>query len=676
MIKVKGPDGSIANFPDGTPPEVMQNAMRQKFGGPQQQAAPPVAAPPSQPPIIQTSSPLPQTSSSGEYDAAPDAPPATFDPTPPTFMEGVKNADTAIRSAAITAADQGSFGAIPWMARKAAGLFGADPNVVQNEVKKANDYLGPTASGAIGIGAQMLPASKMIQGVGAGARAIGMTGKLADIGVNAVGGAGIGAADALGHGGDVTSGAGVGALAGAGGGLVGQALGGIGNMVSRARLPPEQKAAAKIYDMLQKSGNDPAALQKMVTDLGPEAMVVDALGKHGTALGRASANIDPAARETLSSAMLGRSEGQNQRLADTIFEAAGLPAGSRVSADKIKEMLSASAQPGINAAYHAAEQAGAVLDWSKLTQIMRAPAVKSAYGSAMKSIRNLEAADGNPATFNNALSRLDLAKQKIDDMAGSAFSSGEPQKGREMSIVAKGLRGKIDEAMGSSEYADARRLAGTNFKSLDAVDAGAAMAMPNARNDVIAAGKAAQAENAGNVAQGYAAQQAENLLGKRSMAGTVNGLMTPMARESYQAALGAKGAAKVDNALKSERAFNASKNDLTGNSTTAQQLRDMLSGGVATGLAGAGVAYQSGQDMWSSGALGALAGALRKGVPAGIKKMTEKNAMAIAPHIAEMLTRRVLPNAPAGASPTAQQVQAIIRMLSIAAPVAASQSIR
>lgn len=34
MITVHTPDGGVAQFPDGTPPEAIQNAMRQKFGGP------------------------------------------------------------------------------------------------------------------------------------------------------------------------------------------------------------------------------------------------------------------------------------------------------------------------------------------------------------------------------------------------------------------------------------------------------------------------------------------------------------------------------------------------------------------------------------------------------------------------------------------------------------------
>ncbi len=40
MIEVELPDGSIAEFPDGTPNEVIQRVLAQQFGGPQQPAAP------------------------------------------------------------------------------------------------------------------------------------------------------------------------------------------------------------------------------------------------------------------------------------------------------------------------------------------------------------------------------------------------------------------------------------------------------------------------------------------------------------------------------------------------------------------------------------------------------------------------------------------------------------
>lgn len=45
MIEVELPDGSIAEFPDGTPPETIKGVLQKKFGGPQQAPAPAAAAP-------------------------------------------------------------------------------------------------------------------------------------------------------------------------------------------------------------------------------------------------------------------------------------------------------------------------------------------------------------------------------------------------------------------------------------------------------------------------------------------------------------------------------------------------------------------------------------------------------------------------------------------------------
>jgi len=39
MIEIRGPDGSINRFPDGTPDDVIERAMRQQFGGPEPEAA-------------------------------------------------------------------------------------------------------------------------------------------------------------------------------------------------------------------------------------------------------------------------------------------------------------------------------------------------------------------------------------------------------------------------------------------------------------------------------------------------------------------------------------------------------------------------------------------------------------------------------------------------------------
>lgn len=54
MIEIGAPDGSVVEFPDGTPDEVMNSAMRARFGGPSPAAAPvaPPVAPPVGPPAL------------------------------------------------------------------------------------------------------------------------------------------------------------------------------------------------------------------------------------------------------------------------------------------------------------------------------------------------------------------------------------------------------------------------------------------------------------------------------------------------------------------------------------------------------------------------------------------------------------------------------------------------
>lgn len=67
MIEVEGPDGSIIEFPDGTPDDVIKGVMQRQFGAPQQpQAAP--AQPPQMPP--QPQPPANQRPAPVDWDAA------------------------------------------------------------------------------------------------------------------------------------------------------------------------------------------------------------------------------------------------------------------------------------------------------------------------------------------------------------------------------------------------------------------------------------------------------------------------------------------------------------------------------------------------------------------------------------------------------------------------------
>lgn len=65
MIEVDLPDGSVAEFPDGTPPEVIKGALQKKYGAPQQAAQASPAAPPERPSWFPSLSAATDASASG-----------------------------------------------------------------------------------------------------------------------------------------------------------------------------------------------------------------------------------------------------------------------------------------------------------------------------------------------------------------------------------------------------------------------------------------------------------------------------------------------------------------------------------------------------------------------------------------------------------------------------------
>ena len=110
-----------------------------------------------------------------------------------------------------------------------------------------------------------------------------------------------------------------------------------------------------------------------MTELGPEAMLVDLLGKQGTSMGRAAANVSPEAREILEGATRARKSGQNERIVGTLEDATGLPRGSRLTVDEFKNKAYNQASPEINRAYNAARAAGYDLPRTPFEAVLIAP---------------------------------------------------------------------------------------------------------------------------------------------------------------------------------------------------------------------------------------------------------------------------------------------------------------
>ena len=459
----------------------------------------------------------------------------------------------------------------------------------------------------------------------------------------AIGGAGYGGFSAAGHDEEIGEGIFYGGAFGAGGQALGHAIGNAtqyaGKLLKQWGYGTPQQAAHKILELAQSMGlTAPAAKQRMA-ELGPEGMLVDLLGKPGTSMGRAAANVSPEAREIIETATSARKAGQNERIVGTMEDATGLPRGSRLTVEELNKQTYNQASPEINRAYNAARAAGYDLPRTPFESVLKSPMGSEAYDHAAKSLLNRTAISGEDAA--SELARLDMTKRILDSKASAARRAGDYNTADEAAGLARTLREQMDASIAGPEYSQARALRRDLYGKESAIKMGDKLAGGRiAANLPKLAGKVPE-ENRGLLGKAYAVKQSENLLNRNSTEGALNRLSTPLAKEASNAALG-PNAPKLNMALANERTFNATHRELTGNSTTARQFMDVL-GGTGVGLLGA---YTTGQDLMTGGITGALLGAGRRYAPLLTARIASNKKRALAPEIAGLLTRRALPNTP------------------------------
>jgi hypothetical protein len=238
------------------------------------------------------------------------------------------------------------------------------------------------------------------------------------------------------------------------------------------------------------------------------------------------------------------------------------------------------------------------------------------------------------------LARLDMAKRVLDSKAKVGYRAGDDTTGAAASGLAKRLRERMDQSIAGPEYATARGLRQRAYETENAVGLGADLArgrVPASLPDQV---RAIGAENLTPLRQGYALQQAENLLNRNSTEGALNRLSTPLGRDAYEAAFGDQ-APRLAKALEAEKRFNASAREVTGNSTTARQIAELL----GFGGGGAATAALFGLDATTGGLGGAALSLARRSAPALQRQLATKGQRAMAPHIAEILTGKTLPAA-------------------------------
>lgn len=228
MIEVELPDGTIAEFPDGTPNETIKGALQKKFG--KRQAA-------KEPASLRE-----------KFDAL------------PAWRKPLQAADDIIRQTV----DGITFGYGDKIAAKMNELTGLDSlsasDLVTGETPLSRERAKTAEAGeragfagtAANIAGSLLPVSKLMK-AGVTAQAIP---KMPRVPGAMMDGSAIGALNALGHDQDVTTGTAVGAAAGGGGDLIGRSLGKTATLLAEKGKIPSLEAITSKASKLYKSADD------------------------------------------------------------------------------------------------------------------------------------------------------------------------------------------------------------------------------------------------------------------------------------------------------------------------------------------------------------------------------------------------------------------------------------
>ncbi len=424
-------------------------------------------------------------------------------------------------------------------------------------------------------------------------------------------------------------GAAIGGLTGGGAATALTAAPAVSGFIARRSGKPTSQAQARILQAL-----NPEGVAKL-DDLGPDGMLIDALGERGRALGRAAANASPEARETLETASRARMAGQSDRLTDSLLQASRMKEPQSTS--EMIQGVRNKARPSINAAYDEARSLGQDIDMSAFDDLFQTDMGQKALQEGQRLARDRMVAEGitgEPST----LAILDEAKKALDDMARPSLGQGPNNQQSIAGMLSRSLRQRIDDLM--PEYGGARELAASAKRRENAVTIGAEGAKPRVPADYARRAEKATMAHPDEVAQGYAGAKIDALQNRRDTPGAVDTLFGPRRQQdAMQAALGPEGAATVQSQIGRERTFADTHRALTGNSSTARQLIEQsLLGGLG---GGAGLATTG--DLHGAGAGAAAMLAARHGGGALARRATAAREARVAPVIADMLTKAGLP---------------------------------
>lgn len=569
MIEVELPDGSIAEFPDGTTPDVIKGALQKRF-------APKVDPATGQPPGVPEFNPGvpgydPKTGEVAKYGKA--------------------------GSAAMGAADATTLGFGDELASAlGSAISGVPRQQVLNEMrgdaaKAQEENPGSYLAGQVGGGLAQAAATggagfglnAARTGAGLGRVALGSA-----LDASLYGGA-YGAGSADGDIADRAIGAGKGAALGfATGGALPLAIAG-GKAVASpvlspimARLRPQDYADKAIQSGVRRTGMSTDDIVSMLTRAGADDQgmfnVADALGHHGGRMLSTVVRNPNDARQGIVDALTGRQMGQGERLSNFLAEGFAAPDTAAQRAATLTAQRTAAA----NANYGAARAGAGAVDASGAVQAaddfltpgvtgMMNPGTNIADDSIEAAVRRARSylTDGNSVLSDFSASLR--AKQELDAMIERAQPAVQRQ------IIP--IRNALDDALAnaSPDYAQARDVFRQQSRAIDAIDTGRNAASGRSRApDNIATFQGMNPAEQSAFRAGYA----DPLIAKNesmAIAPTTNkarSLMTTKTGQEFPEFAAPGQADRLGNRIAREQQMFETSNAALGGSKTADNLAD------------------------------------------------------------------------------------------------------
>lgn len=383
----------------------------------------------------------------------------------------------------------------------------------------------------------------------------------------------------------------------------------------------------KVLNAAKKAEVRPQDAVSKIEKIGPDAMLVDAMGEQGRSLARAAANISPEAEQILGNASYNRMGGKVDRISDALLKSANLDDAKTV--DELIDIVDQAKRPAISAAYDQAESLGHKIDLNKFNDLQDSKYFSNAYKKAPIRARERKIADQAENIEPNEFDILDATKKILDGKAGSALKNNkDPDLGGIYSGLSSQVRNRVDESI--PEYAGARQMAQDLFGTQDAIKLGDKFAGGNLPADAVRKINAVPEKYRPELLKAYVSGKVNNLQNRRGTPGVLDGQFgSPRQIQVVQEMLGDQSPL-LRMMLDAEKRYGQTHTALTGNSTTAKQL---------SGLSGIGAGVAAGGDLASGGAGYIASRIARKGADKVSRSKKEADAL----RIAEMLIKRDLP---------------------------------